>query len=238
MPFITQVHPTSQQSSLRASATLPHRNSLPATNSDDGASNGAHPNVTQQKTLKNQSVASVLMGIQFDREEIVETAPPPATLTLRWADEAACASFAARLAACPEVRRAFITLHGGLGAGKTTFTRHLLRALGVAGAIKSPTYAIMESYDAPGGLAIAHFDFYRFDDPREWEDAGLRDAFAAASLRLAEWPEKAAGVLPAADLALHIAHGEGDDNARSVQITAHSALGGRILGALRDGNHA
>ena len=167
-----------------------------------------------------------------DHEEIVGTAP----LSLQWTDEAACARFAARLAACPEVRAAFITLHGGLGAGKTTFTRHLLRALGVTGAIKSPTYAIMEGYEAPGGFAIAHFDFYRFDDEREWEDAGLRDAFAAAGLKLAEWPENAAALLPAADLALHIELADGD--ARRVQLFAQSALGERILRTLRDENHA
>lgn len=166
-------------------------------------------------------------------EEIVETAP----LALRWADETACARFAARLAALPEARRAFIALSGTLGAGKTTFARSLLRSLGISGAIKSPTYAIMESYDAPDGLAIAHFDFYRFADPREWEDAGLRDAFAAASLRLAEWPERAAGLLPAADLALRISIAAGDNSARSVQIAAHSALGQRILCALRDAHH-
>ncbi|MBQ9577926.1 MAG: tRNA (adenosine(37)-N6)-threonylcarbamoyltransferase complex ATPase subunit type 1 TsaE [Ottowia sp.] len=165
-------------------------------------------------------------------EEIVETAP----LALQWADEAACARFAARLATCPEVRGAFIALEGELGAGKTSFVRHLLRALGVAGTIKSPTYAIMEGYDAPDGLPIAHFDFYRFDDPREWEDAGLRDAFAAAGLKLAEWPEKAAGLLPTADLVLHIRFAGGD--ARDLQLFARSALGERILGALRDENHA
>ena len=94
---------------------------------------------------------------------------------------------------------AFVELHGPLGAGKTTFTRHLLHALGVRGAIKSPTYALLESYRADavhGGFAVAHFDFYRFDDPNEWEDAGFREVFAEAGLKLVEWPEKAAALLP------------------------------------------
>ena len=74
--------------------------------------------------------------------------------------------------------------------------RHLLHALGVERPIKSPTYALMEPYEAgadAGGFAISHFDFYRFDDPQEWEDAGFRDVFASPGLKLVEWPEKAAG---------------------------------------------
>jgi tRNA threonylcarbamoyladenosine biosynthesis protein TsaE len=136
-------------------------------------------------------------------------AVPPEPLALRWPDEGATAAFAARLAAQPALRDAFVTLDGPLGAGKTTLVRHLLRALGVRGRIKSPTYAVVEpheSADAPGGpLAIWHFDFYRFDDPREWEDAGFRDLFAAPGLKIAEWPDKAAAVLPPADLAIRIA---------------------------------
>ncbi|MCE4555271.1 tRNA (adenosine(37)-N6)-threonylcarbamoyltransferase complex ATPase subunit type 1 TsaE [Pelomonas sp. P8] len=124
----------------------------------------------------------------------------------RWPDEAAAQATAERLAAAllpsPD---ALIELHGPLGAGKTTFTRLLLRALGVQGRIKSPSYAVMESYELPGGAGTAsHFDFYRFGDPREWEDAGFRDVFAAPGLKLCEWPEKAAGQLPPADLQLFI----------------------------------
>ena len=122
-----------------------------------------------------------------------------------WPDEAAARitadSLAAALLPAPD---AIIELHGALGAGKTTFVRLLLRALGVEGRIKSPSYAVMESYELPGGAVASHFDFYRFGDPREWEDAGFRDVFAAPGLKLSEWPEKAAGQLPPPDLQLFI----------------------------------
>jgi tRNA threonylcarbamoyladenosine biosynthesis protein TsaE len=83
-------------------------------------------------------------------------------------------------------------------------------------------------------LAISHFDFYRFNDPREWADAGFRDVFAAPGLKLAEWPEKAAGMLPVADLRLHIdmddAHPESQPDARRVWLQAGTALGVELLG--------
>ena len=156
---------------------------------------------------------------------------------LRWADEAACAAFATRLACAPDVHNAFLTLQGPLGAGKTTFVRHLLRALGVTGRIKSPTYTVMEPYQA-GGLDIAHFDFYRFNDPREWEDAGFRDVFSRPGLKLAEWPDKAAGVLPTPDLALHLSVPASADDAaensppRQIRVDALTPAGRRLLHAL------
>ena len=134
-----------------------------------------------------------------------------------WADEAGCAASAVALARHPALREAFVELHGPLGAGKTTFVRHLLHGLGVAGRVKSPTYAVMEPYELPGG-AVSHFDFYRFNDPQEWEDAGFRDVFAAPGLKLAEWPEKAAGLLPMADLQIHI-----EPDAAGVRRVAFSA---------------
>ena len=138
-------------------------------------------------------------------------APILETSRLAWPDESACAETAARIAAATlrhtETHDAFIELHGPLGAGKTTFARHLLHALGVEGTIKSPTYTLMEPYRAdaiPGGLSVSHFDFYRFDVPREWEDAGFREVFAAPGLKVCEWPEKAQGLLPRADLRVTI----------------------------------
>ena len=146
-----------------------------------------------------------------------------------WPDEDACRSFAERLAAQPELRDAYVELHGPLGAGKTTFVRHLLRALGVQGRIKSPTYAVMEPYALPGG-PVSHFDFYRFGDPREFEDAGFRDVFAAPGLKLAEWPEKAADALPAPDLRLDIE--PVDDTQRSVTVQAATPRGQALLEAV------
>lgn len=150
----------------------------------------------------------------------------------RWITEDDTAAFARRLAALPGVRRAFIELHGELGTGKTTFVRHLLRALGVTGRIKSPTYAVLEPHETPDGLAISHFDFYRFGDPREWEDAGLRDVFAAPGLKLAEWPSQAAGWLPVPDLRLHIDAPTDDtrtDDTRLAHLSAHTPLGAQLL---------
>jgi len=152
------------------------------------------------------------------------------TRTQLWPDEAACAASAGTLACHAALTDAFIELHGPLGAGKTTFVRHLLHALGVEGRVKSPTYAVMEPYElmrdgAP--FAIWHFDFYRFNDPQEWEDAGFRDVFASRGLKLAEWPEKAEGLLPEADLRIHIEPLDGD--ARSVRFEAHTHRGAALL---------
>ncbi len=150
---------------------------------------------------------------------------------LLWPDEAATDVSAQRLAAAlSPTANALIELHGPLGAGKTSFARLLLRALGVAGRIKSPSYAVLESYELPGGRTASHFDFYRFGDPREWEDAGFREVFAAPGLKLCEWPEKAAGMLPVADLQLWISVGEAD--ARSVRVVAPTERGQVLLGAL------
>lgn len=150
-----------------------------------------------------------------------------------WRSEDDTAAFARQLAAQPPLANAFVTLHGDLGAGKTTLVRHLLRALGVPGRIKSPTYAVVEPHEAPGlrpHAMVWHFDFYRFDDPREWEDAGFRDIFASPGLKVAEWPEKAAALTPPADLAIHIE--AIDDTERKVTLRAHTAVGRALLQGL------
>lgn len=144
----------------------------------------------------------------------------------RWCDEAACAATARALAARPALRNAVVELRGPLGAGKTTFVRHLLHALGVQGRVKSPTYAVMEPYELPGG-DVWHFDFFRFDDPQEWDDAGFRDVYASPGLKIAEWPEKAAGLLPTPDLRIVIEVGE--DGCREASLIAHSARGLELL---------
>jgi tRNA threonylcarbamoyladenosine biosynthesis protein TsaE len=161
-------------------------------------------------------------------------APILGSRNIRWPDEAACAEFAQQLSRHVALHQACIELHGPLGAGKTTFVRHLLRALGFAGRVKSPTYTVMEPYALPGltpsgPLAISHFDFYRFSDPREGLDAGLRDVFAAPGLKLVEWPELAAGLLPAADLRLHIEVDDDKPDSRCVRLEAGTPLGLGLL---------
>ncbi len=148
--------------------------------------------------------------------------------TLVWPDEAATAAFATQLAAALTRAKlnACIALHGDLGAGKTTFVRHLLRALGVEGRIKSPTYAVVEPYTVAAG-EVWHFDLYRFSDPREWEDAGFRDIFASAGLKLCEWPQNAAGVMPTPDLELDIQ--VDDTEQRQVRLSALTPRGQELL---------
>jgi tRNA threonylcarbamoyladenosine biosynthesis protein TsaE len=146
--------------------------------------------------------------------------------TLKWPDEAATHAFAQSLAARPALGHAMLELRGDLGAGKTTFVRHLLMALGVTGRIKSPTYAVVEPYTL-GALNIWHFDFYRFNDPNEWEEAGFREIFASAGLKLVEWPEKAGLHLPQADLLIALEVLAGD--ARGVTLNAFTKTGEALL---------
>ena len=153
----------------------------------------------------------------------------PIVETATWDTEEDTRALAARLAAHPSIANAFIELRGELGAGKTTFVRHLLQALGVQGRIKSPTYAVVEPYELER-MNIWHFDFYRFSDPREWEDAGFRDVFASPGLKLAEWPDKAAALLPPADLAIHI--DALDDDHRHVTLRAGTPRGHQLLQGL------
>ena len=120
----------------------------------------------------------------------------------------------------------YIELLGDLGAGKTTFTRYLLKTLGVAGKIKSPTYTLCEPYSVTvdhATLHIHHFDLYRMKYPTEWIDAGFREAFTEAGLCLVEWPSQAGDTLPTPSLSIELTMQ--DDESRTCAITAHDAIG-------------
>lgn len=118
-----------------------------------------------------------------------------------------------------------IYLEGDLGVGKTTFVRGLLRALGHQGAVKSPTYAIVESYRLPE-LTINHFDLYRFRTPEEWEDAGLNEFFSGSDVNLIEWAQLGGAFVPAPDLVMTFSM---QNEGRQYTVTAHSVYGKRSL---------
>lgn len=123
-----------------------------------------------------------------------------------------------------------VTLRGELGAGKTTLARGILRGLGHEGAVKSPSYAVVEHYRF-SSLYFYHFDFYRFADPREWETAGFAEYFRDDSVALVEWPERAAGFLPLPDLDLALATRD-DTTGRTLVASAMTPRGERALAAL------
>lgn len=140
------------------------------------------------------------------------------------ADETATLSFGEAFSAILHAGL-IIYLHGELGAGKTTLTRGILRGLGYKNVVKSPTYNLVEFYKI-SKLYCYHFDFYRFNDPSEWEEAGFREYFHANSICLVEWPEKAGDLLPVADLQITIHFSE---PGRSLEIHAGTEAGKRCL---------
>jgi len=145
-------------------------------------------------------------------------------LEMHLPDEAATSGLGARLARVI-VPGLSLHLHGELGSGKTTLVRGLLRGLGYQGRVKSTTYALVELYTV-SRLNLYHFDFYRFQDPKEWRDAGFKEYFNEASVCLVEWPEKAAGLLPAADLEIAL---EFAGSGRDLSIRAGSESGKACL---------
>ncbi|WP_144636556.1 tRNA (adenosine(37)-N6)-threonylcarbamoyltransferase complex ATPase subunit type 1 TsaE [Bordetella genomosp. 13] len=161
------------------------------------------------------------------------TQPPPAPHPLHLPDEGATEALAQRLAPLLDGRAGTpaggrIHLQGDLGAGKTAFTRALLRACGVQGRIKSPSYALLESYKI-SSLYFYHFDFYRFSDPREWLDAGFRDLLRDDAVVLVEWPERAGDLLPPPDLLIALEYA---DQGRDAALTAYTARGQTWLNAI------
>ena len=135
-------------------------------------------------------------------------------------DAAATARLGAALAAGIAPGRV-LHLSGELGSGKTTLVRGLLRALGISGPIKSPTYAWVEPY-ALSSLDLYHFDFYRFADQNAWLSSGLRDYFRPQAACIVEWPERAGDLLPAPDLSVRLEYA---GEARRAHLEAHSDAG-------------
>ena len=178
--------------------------------------------------------------------------PPEPSLELLLADERATAALAASMAGC--VGPGFVlTLSGDLGAGKTAFTRALLRALGHTGRVRSPTFTLAESYNLPN-FELYHFDFYRFSANDEWRDLGFDELLGGSGAAVVEWPELGGDALPAPDVALRLealdpndapgrrtlsAQGDGDasdahGSARTVRMVAHGDRGRRCLSAIAE----
>jgi tRNA threonylcarbamoyladenosine biosynthesis protein TsaE len=149
--------------------------------------------------------------------------------------EAQTQQFAAQLAALLTPQAHYVIyLEGDLGAGKTTFSRYLLQALGHSGSVKSPTYTLVEPYEI-AGRSIYHFDLYRLADPEELEFMGIRDYLNQANLLLIEWPSQGSGFLPDADLSLHLRHSSAADEQthRQVMLSAHTQQGQTLINALQ-----
>lgn len=121
-------------------------------------------------------------------------------------------------------------LSGELGGGKTTFSRGFIRALGYHGRVKSPSYTLLEIYEA-GGVEVLHFDLYRLSGADEFEMLGARDYLGARSVCLIEWPENAAGALPAPDAALRFLF-VGRAGGRRIEAEAGSQAGRDLLDAV------
>lgn len=154
-------------------------------------------------------------------------------------NEAAQLALAGRLAKCTEKCSAepgfaglVIYLQGDLGAGKTTLVRGFLQGLGFQGHVKSPTYTLVEPYQI-GSFTIHHFDLYRLGEPDELEYAGGRDYFDGQSINLIEWPEKATGYLPVADIECFLSYRtEAGIQGRYCELKAHSSNGRQMLNLL------
>lgn len=148
-------------------------------------------------------------------------------LTLHMANEDAMMSFGSRIAQVSQ-GLGVIFLEGDLGAGKTTLSRGIIRGFGYVGAVKSPTFTLVEPYEL-GRFRVYHFDLYRLIDPEELEYMGIRDYFDGGALCLIEWPERGAGFLPKPDLTITIgAHLEG----RSLTLSPNGSRGETWCAAL------
>ncbi|MFH0022773.1 tRNA (adenosine(37)-N6)-threonylcarbamoyltransferase complex ATPase subunit type 1 TsaE [Pseudomonas fluorescens] len=148
-------------------------------------------------------------------------------VTLYLADEQAMSDFGARIARVTQ-GHGLIFLEGNLGMGKTTLSRGIIRGLGHVGAVKSPTFTLVEPYEI-GDVRAFHFDLYRLVDPEELEFLGIRDYFEDDALCLIEWPDNGAGFLPKPDLTITISP---QDSGRSLKILSQGSRGEAWCAAL------
>ena len=165
-------------------------------------------------------------------------ASPIASLKQYCRQEAETASLAQRLAVSIQEfmkhspkSHLNISLEGDLGAGKTTFARHLIQGLGYEGKVKSPTYTLCELYELQSNqrtFTAHHFDLYRMRDPLEWQEAGFAEYFDIPGFCLIEWPEKAEDTLPAFDIQIQLTGGT-EENERAIVINALSEQGKKVL---------
>ncbi len=133
--------------------------------------------------------------------------------------------FGAAIAAAATTDEITIFLSGNLAAGKTTLARGYLRQLGHRGAVKSPTFTLVESYEL-NGRAVHHFDLYRLEDSEELEYIGLDEYFEAGADCLVEWPERGTGALPVPDLHIRL---EVRGEVRQALVTAETECGDKLL---------
>lgn len=148
----------------------------------------------------------------------------PEALSLALADVAATERLGAVLANALQ-DGLVVFLLGDLGAGKTSLVRGVLRGLGYQGAVKSPTYTLLEEYSI-AGKEIIHFDLYRLADPEELDLIGIRDYFNGKSSCFIEWPQRGQGFLPGQDLQIQISL---DGDGRLARISSSSSLGASVL---------
>lgn len=158
-------------------------------------------------------------------EQVLWLADEPATVRIG-------KSLANVVKSVPSGHGLVIFLHGPLGAGKTTFSRGFIQGLGHTGAVKSPTYTLVEPYEQLEP-ATWHFDLYRLGDPEELEFMGIRDYLAPGNVCLVEWPERGAGILPVPDLELTLAPHEGG---RNLFMKSHTEAGTQLLDRLQEQN--
>jgi tRNA threonylcarbamoyladenosine biosynthesis protein TsaE len=160
----------------------------------------------------------------------MQNSPILASASLYLADEAATNALAARFAPllcathkalATKTPGGRIHLRGDLGAGKTSFVRAMLKATGVTGRIKSPSYTLLETYKV-SSIYFYHLDFYRFKDQYEWQDAGFRDILQKEAVVLIEWPEQAGAALPPPDLEIKLSYA---GTGRQASLAAYTTRG-------------